>query len=125
MSRFFITKARVTGIFQTGRRIQIRNELNKGDELYLTRDYDNMYDPDAIKVTDIYGKDVGYIAARENGLAAYFMDSGYECVCRIADIDKNAATVGIAADIFCECSDIEFESVRSSYNRNKKQTNGV
>ena len=102
-SSYFIGRKRITGIYQTGRRLYIKNNVAQGDTYRLRRDYDNLYDENAVEVIDMKSDRIGYIEARANADVAFFMDSGIECFCRIAAVDRSSSTVGLAADVFCLC----------------------
>ena len=112
---FFIGRKRVTGIFQTGRRLAIRNNTEPGDELTLIRDYGNKFDERAVRVRDRYGGDVGFIEAKSNDEIAFYMDSGCECIAVVADLDKKSATVGMLVDVFCRCDAVSMERLAASY----------
>ena len=114
-SSYFIGRKRITGIYQTGRRLYIKNSVEQGDTYRLRRDYKNAYDTNATEVVDMKGDRIGYIEARSNSDVAFFMDSGIECFCRIAAVDRSASTVGIAADVFCLCDQGTFEETLSAY----------
>ena len=100
-ARCFVGKMRVMGIYQTGKRRFIRDNTEKTDELTLKREYDNKYDEFAVAVHDRYGNKIGYLEKRENEETAFYMDSGYECIAVVSDIDKKSATVGIIVDVYC------------------------
>ena len=114
-SSYFLGRKRITGIYQTGRRLYIKNNVEVGDTYRLRRDYGNLYDGNAVEVIDMKGDRIGYIEARSNADVAFFMDSGIECFCRIAAVDRSASTVGIAADVFCLCDQAAFEETLSAY----------
>ena len=112
---FFIGKKRVTGIYQTGRRIGIRNGTEKGDEFRLIRDYENKYDERAVKVIGRFGDAIGFIEAKANDDVAFYLDSGCECLGVVTDIDKTGATVGILLDVFCRCDADTMQKLSASY----------
>ncbi|MBQ3869620.1 MAG: HIRAN domain-containing protein [Clostridia bacterium] len=114
-SSYLIGRKRITGIYQTGRRLYIKNNTERGDTFRLRRDYGNLYDVNAVEVVDMKGDRIGYIEARANSDVAFFMDNGIECFCRIAAVDRSAATVGIAVDVFCMCDSIAFEETAAAY----------
>lgn len=62
----FYTK--VVGVTFENRQEVVRR-LKEGDTLYLVREYDNPYDPNAVRVENKYGQQVGYLNAR---LARHF-----------------------------------------------------
>lgn len=123
-SSYFIGRKRITGIFQTGRRVYIKNNVSRGDTYRLKRDYGNLYDENAVEVIDMKGDRIGFIEARANSDVAFFMDSGIECYCRIAAVDRSSSTVGIAADVFCVCERETAEATAAAYREKiiKEQT---
>ena len=114
-SSYFIGRKRITGIYQTGRRLYIKNNVAQGDTYRLRRDYGNLYDDNAVEVIDMKGDRIGFIEARANADVAFFMDSGIECFCRIAAVDRSSSTVGIAADVFCHCDKKTAEETAASF----------
>lgn len=123
-SSYFLGRKRITGIYQTGRRLYIKNNVEVGDTYRLRRDYGNLYDGNAVEVIDMKGDRIGYIEKRANGSVAFFMDSGIECYCRIAAVDRSSSTVGIAADVFCLADRATAEATADAYRQKliKEQT---
>ena len=113
--RCFVGKLRVMGIYQTGKRRFIRDNTEKTDELVLKREYDNKYDEFAVAVYDRYGNKIGYLEKRENEQTAYYLDSGFECIAVVSDIDKKSATVGIMVDVFCIADKETMRNLNAKY----------
>lgn len=113
--RCFVGKLRVKGIYQTGKRRFIRDNTEKTDELVLKREYDNKYDEFAVAVHDRYGNKIGYLEKRENEETAYYLDSGFECIAVVSDIDKKSATVGIMVDVFCIADKETMRNLNAKY----------
>ena len=116
-SSYFIGRKRLTGIYQTGRRIYIRNNTEKGDTFRLRRDYGNIHDENAVEAIDMKGDRIGFIEQRANSDVAFFMDSGIECFCRVSAVDKTSATVGIVVDVFCACDQATAEKTAAEYKK--------
>ncbi|MBO4423394.1 MAG: HIRAN domain-containing protein [Clostridia bacterium] len=113
--KYFIGKKRITGIYQTGRRLFIKKNVSEGDELILKREYGNRYDERAVAVYDVYGNRIGYIEAKSNDDVAFFLDSGFECIATVTDVDRNSATVGILTDAYCKTDAVSMERLKASY----------
>lgn len=114
-NRCFVDKLRITGIFQTGKRRFIRDNTFKSDELTLKREYDNKYDDNAVAVYDRYGNKTGYLERNANEETAFYMDSGYECIAVVSDIDKTGATVGISVNVFCIADKETMKELKARY----------
>jgi hypothetical protein len=63
------------------------NQLKEGDALSLTREPDNPYDANAIRV-DWQGHKLGYVPRRENADMARLMDRGQAVQARITRLQK-------------------------------------
>ncbi len=113
--RCFVGKIRVKGIYQTGKRKMIRDNTEKEDELLLKREYDNKYDEFAVALYDRYDNKIGYLEKRENEETAFYLDSGYECIAVVSDIDKKSATVGIIVDVYCIADKESMLNLKASF----------
>lgn len=113
--RCFVGKLRVKGIYQTGKRRSIRDNTEIEDELTLKREYDNKYDDYAVAVYDRYNNKIGYLEKRENEETAFYLDSGYECIAVVSDIDKKSATVGIIVDVYCISDTENMKELKASF----------
>lgn len=119
--RCFVGKMRVMGIFHTGKRRFIRDNTEKQDELTLKREYDNKYDDYAVAVYDGHGNKLGYLEKKENEETAYYLDSGYECIAVVSEMDKKSATVGIIVDVYCISDAENMKSLKASFERHLKE----
>ena len=120
--RCFVGKIRVVGIYHTGKRIAVRDNTEIGDEFALRRDYDNKYDTSAVAVYNRYNDRIGYLEKRENEETAFYLDSGYECVAVVSDIDKKSATVGIVADVFCISDKENMQRLKAEFEEHLKES---
>ena len=111
---------RVVGIYQTGKRRFIRDNTETEDELTLKREYDNKFDDYAVAVYDRYGNKIGFLEKRENEETAFYMDSGYECVAVVSDIDKKSATVGVIVDVYCISDTENMKALKASFEEHLK-----
>ena len=107
-------------IFQTGKRRFIRDNTEKADEFSLKREYDNKYDERAVAVYDRYGNKIGYLEKNENEETAFYLDSGYECIAVVSDIDKKSATVGIIVDVYCISDTENMKELKASFDEHLK-----
>lgn len=78
----FVDVVHVAGLF-AGDRTAIKN-LKENDTLALTREPDNSYDSNAIRIDDAIGRKIGYIPKAENGTLARLMDCGSTFICAVA-----------------------------------------
>ena len=120
--RCFVGKIRVKGIYQTGKRKMIRDNTEKEDELLLKREYDNKYDEFAVALYDRYDNKIGYLEKRENEETAFYLDSGYECIAVVSDIDKKSATVGIIVDVYCIADKETMKTLKASFEEHLKNS---
>ena len=118
--RCFVGKLRVVGIYHTGKRRFIRDNTEKEDELTLKREYDNKYDEFAVAVYDRYGNKIGYLEKKENEETAFYLDSGYECIAVVSDMDKKSATVGIVVDVYCISDAENMKALKASFEEHLK-----
>ena len=118
--RCFIGKMRVVGVYHTGKRRMIRDNTEKEDEQKLKREYDKKYDEFAVAVYDRYDNKIGYLEKRENEETAFYMDSGYECIAVVSDIDKKSATVGIVVDVYCISDTENMKELKASFDEHLK-----
>lgn len=118
----FVGKYRVTGVYQTGRRRSIRDETEINDEMTLLREYGNKFDERAVAVYDRYNRKIGYIEKRVNEEPAFYLDSGYECVATVSDIDKRSATVGIMVDVFCIADAGDMQRLKAEFEEYLRET---
>ena len=64
-------------------------ELTRGDEIFLKKDSDNVYDKNAIQVLDYSGKILGYIPRYYSESVAELLEAGKKIVCHVYNVDKN------------------------------------
>lgn len=62
-------------------------EMRVGDRLALSREADNMYDTNAIRLLDRQGRRVGYVPRRHNSGLAALMDDGERFFARVTRFD--------------------------------------
>ena len=80
--RFLVQRSRVAGT-RHGELALVRDGLRVGDDLELSREPDNPYDPRAIRV-DWRGHKLGYVPRRDNGALAWALDRGEALAARIS-----------------------------------------
>ncbi|HHT87397.1 MAG TPA: hypothetical protein GX002_00055 [Clostridiales bacterium] len=75
----------------------VEGRIEKGDVLYLVREPNNEYDPNAILVTAEDGYIIGYVPRKDNQMFAYMMDSGeiLYAVLKSESIDVSKPVVSI------------------------------
>lgn len=86
-SRLLIQESPLAGFqYHAGR--EVWDELRVGDALSLTREPDNPYDAQAVRV-DWRGLKLGYVPRRENVDVARFLDRGLALTARISRLAES------------------------------------
>lgn len=112
---YYLGKRRVKGIYQTGRRAEIKERLKKGDRLRLERDYKNKYDLYAIAVYDSAERRIGYIERSGNLDVSFVMDHGLLCYANVYELDKASVTVGVLIEVYCAADRNELYAVKEEF----------
>ncbi len=64
-------------------------DVTRGDEVFLQRESDNVYDQNAVQVLDFSGKLLGYIPRYYSKGVSELLEQGKEVVCHIYNVDKS------------------------------------
>lgn len=64
-------------------------EITRGDEVYLKKDLENIYDINAVQVLDSSGKILGYIPRYYSNSVAELLETKKKISCHIYNVDKN------------------------------------
>ncbi len=105
----------LTSIAVAGSRFRNREclekELEKSKIYYLTREKDNLYDENAIKIVGETGYVIGYVARKDNYILSNLLDGGKLLYCRVTEY--NLYEDCIYANVYLSYKDV-IETVENS-----------
>lgn len=64
-------------------------EVTRGDEVFLNREQDNLFDKNAVKMLDETGQLIGYIPRYYSTAVSYLLEQGKKITCHIYNVDKD------------------------------------
>lgn len=64
-------------------------DITRGDEVYLKREPDNKYDPNAVQLLDISGKVLGYVPRYYSTGVTELLAQSKKVMCHIYNVDKS------------------------------------
>ena len=72
-----------------GEKCQDAVKVTRGDEVYLKREPDNLYDKNAVQVVDVSGRVLGYIPRYYSEGVSWLLKQKRRITCHIYHVDKN------------------------------------